>query len=165
MLELGRGQTTFTEVPDGPPPGPFTLFVTGLGDAATPNLHSGGAPALMSASTSMPMLQDTTPVVLSGGSPQMMSVASVVTEGPGLAVERGGGTLPSGGDGGGTGEIGRDGETFASLSIDSSAYADHGWFIVPSASNEYGDAISVAGDGFSFDVAIGGFASDWVFVA
>ncbi|MEJ0077166.1 MAG: hypothetical protein WDO17_17325 [Alphaproteobacteria bacterium] len=134
------------------------------GDAST-ILSQGADAAGPSASGSMPTLQDTTPVMLSGASPQMMSVASVVTEGPGLAVERGGGALPSGGDGGGTGEIGRDGDHFASLSIDSAAYADHGWFVVPSASNEYGDAISVAGDGFSFDVAAGEFTSDWVFIA
>jgi hypothetical protein len=113
----------------------------------------------------MPPLQDTTPVLLSGGSPQLVSVASVVSEGPALTIDRGGIASTSGGDGGGSGEVGRDGDHFASLSIDSAAYADHGWFIVPSAANEYGDAVATAGDGFSFDVAAGEFTSDWVFIA
>jgi len=138
--------------------------------ASTIVSHGAEAPVLTSAagpsaSAAMPTLHDTMPVLLSGGSPQLVSVASVVSEGPALTIERGGIASTSGGDGGGSGEIGRDGDHFASLSIDSAAYADYGWFIVPSASNEYGDAVATAGDGFSFDVAAGAFTGDWVFIA
>lgn len=38
-----------------------------------------------------------------------------------------------------------------------------GWFIVPSAGNEYGQAY-VAGDGLVWDVAAGEFSADWFFV-
>ena len=38
-----------------------------------------------------------------------------------------------------------------------------GWYIVPSAANEYGQAYAAA-DGFDFNVATGDFASDWAFV-
>jgi hypothetical protein len=166
---LFRGHSTFTEVPDDTPPG-SQAPVFRADTASTIVSHGAEAPVLTSAagpsaSASMPTLHDTTPVLLSSGSPQLVSVASVVSEGPALTIERGGIGPSSGGDGGGSGEIGRDGEHFASLSIDSAAYADHGWFVVPSASNEYGEAVATAGDGFSFDVAAGTFTGDWVFIA
>jgi hypothetical protein len=169
---LFRGHSTFTEVPDNTPPGsqPTVLrgeasapALTATGQDAVPASAHDVAPVLMAASAPTVPLMDTTPVLLSSGSPQMVSVASVVTDGPALAIERGIGT--TGGGDGSSGEVGRDGEHFASLSIDSAAYGDHGWLIVPSASNEYGDAVATAGDGFSFDVAAGEFTSDWVFIA
>jgi hypothetical protein len=52
-----------------------------------------------------------------------------------------------------------------SVTINYAALPADGWFIVPSAANEYGDAVYAAGDGFGFDVATGDFASDWVFIA
>lgn len=173
MRVVFRGHSTFTDLPDDTPPGSQAPLFTGFnGNAAAPaSDHGAEAPVLISAagssaSVSMPTLQATTPVMLSNSSPQLVSVSSVVTEGPGLTVERGGDIAhTTGGDGGGTGEVGRDGDVFASLSIDSAAYADHGWFVVPSASNEYGDTVYAAGDGFSFDVATGDFTSDWVFIA
>ena len=63
----------------------------------------------------------------------------------------------------GTGDVARVVEALASLALDGPGYADHGWFIVPSASNEYGPAYAVADD-FSFDVAAGEFSSDWFWV-
>ena len=173
MQVLFRGHSTFTTLPDDTPPG-SQAPVFRADDASTVVSHGAEAPVLLSAAgpsasasmpASMPTLQDTTPVLLSSSSPQMVSVTSVVTDGPALTIERGGVAPTSGGDGGGTGEVARDGDHFASLSIDSTAYADHGWFIVPSASNEFGDGLYAAGDGFSFDVATGDFASDWVFIA
>jgi hypothetical protein len=68
----------------------------------------------------------------------------------------------SGGVGGG--EIARDSEGLASLALNSPDYSDHGWFIVPSADNEYGQAAYAAADGFAFDLAAGEFGTDW-FVA
>jgi hypothetical protein len=65
--------------------------------------------------------------------------------------------------GGGGGEIARDGETLAPMSIAITNAADHGWFIVPSAANEYGESF-VAGDGFEWNVAAGEFSGDWFFV-
>jgi hypothetical protein len=168
---LFRGHSTFTDLPDDTPPGSQAPLFTGFsGNAPAPTGDQGAAaPTLISASSSAAptfTLQDTTPVMASGSSPQLVSVPSVVTGGPGLAVERGGDIAhTSGGDGGGAGEVGRDGDQFASLSIDSAAYADHGWFVVPSAGNEYGDVAYTAGDGFSFDVAAGEFTGDWVFIA
>ena len=170
MQVVFRGDSTVTTLPDDTPPGSQpvgriggastpVLTATSGQDAAPASTHDA-APVLMSATAP---LQDTTPVMLSSASPQMMSVASVVTDGPALTVERAAIAPTSGGDGGG--EVARDGDHLASLSIDSTAYADHGWFIVPSASNEYGDAVATAGDGFSFDVAAGTFTSDWVFIA
>ena len=173
MQVLFRGHSTFTEIPDNTPPGSQPVFrgdgsapaLTAAGqDAAPVSLHDT-APVLTAASSASSIpLMDTTPVLLSSASPQMVSVASVVTEGPALTVERAAIGTSGGGDGG-TGAVGRDGEHFASLSIDAATYGDHGWLIVPSASNEYGDAVATAGDGFSFDVAAGEFTADWVFIA
>jgi hypothetical protein len=125
---LFRGHSTFTEVPDNTPPG-SQAPVFRADTASTIVSHGAEAPVSISAagpsaSASMPTLHDTTPVLLSGGSPQLVSVASVVSEGPALTIERGG-IGPSGGSGSGSGsgEIGRDGDHFASLSIDSAAYA------------------------------------------
>lgn len=45
-----------------------------------------------------------------------------------------------------------------------SHWAGDGWFIVPSAANEYGQAYAAGDGGFEFDVASGSFASDWFWV-
>lgn len=42
-------------------------------------------------------------------------------------------------------------------------FLDNGWFVVPSAENEYGP-VYAAGDGFGWDVATGEFSADWFFV-
>jgi len=57
-----------------------------------------------------------------------------------------------------------DGGSAGSVTI--AALPSDGWFVVPSASNEYGDTQVAAGDGFSFDVATGEFtaAADWFIV-
>ena len=46
----------------------------------------------------------------------------------------------------------------------SASFADHGWFIVPSAANEYGDSYAASADGFTWNVAAGEFTADWFFV-
>jgi len=89
----------------------------------------------------------------SDGSVQSVPVPSAVVDVPGAG---------SGGLGGG--EIARDSDGLASLALNSSDYSDHGWFIVPSADNEYGQAAYAAADGFGFDAAAGDFSTDW-FVA
>jgi len=92
---------------------------------------------------------------------QLVSVASAVTDIQAPATMRGeGGGL---GDSAG-GEVARGADTLASLAVDGPDYADHGWLIVPSTTNEYGPAYAAAADGFSFDVAAGEFSSDWFWV-
>jgi hypothetical protein len=74
------------------------------------------------------------------------------------------GAFSFGGDSAGGGsEIGRDGESLAPMSL-AWADSDNGWFIVPSAANEYGQAYAAANDGFAWDVAAGEFAVDFFFV-
>lgn len=91
-----------------------------------------------------------------GAPVQYVPVASVVTDLQALAVTRSdfGGASDTGG-----GDIAR-GLDLASLDLNLSSFADHGWFIVPSASSEYGQAYAAAND-FAFDVAAGAFSSDW----
>jgi hypothetical protein len=102
--------------------------------------------------------------------PQFAPVPSVVTDiSAPLAGTHGGDLIDTGGFGGGSGSVFRGGDTLASLAIDSSGYVDHGWFIVPSASAEYGDghfdvAAADGADGFVFNAAAGEFTSDWFLV-
>lgn len=95
--------------------------------------------------------------------PQFAPVASVVTDGVAGTATRGGdlGSLSGFGDG----DIGRGGE-IAPLALNASDFSDHGWFIVPSATAEYGDGhVDMAAvDGFVFDMAAGEFTSDWFLV-
>jgi hypothetical protein len=42
--------------------------------------------------------------------------------------------------------------------------SDNGWFVVPSAANEYGPAYAAANDGFAWDTAAGEFTVDFFFV-
>lgn len=43
-------------------------------------------------------------------------------------------------------------------------FLDNGWFIVPSADNEYGPVVYAAGDGFGWDASAGEFSADWFVV-
>ena len=88
-------------------------------------------------------------------------VASAVTEIQVPAVMRG--DLGGSNDTGGDGDIARGSDTLASLSLDGPAYADHGWFIVPSEAHEYGEGYA-ATDDFAFDAAAGEFSADWFWV-
>jgi hypothetical protein len=90
-----------------------------------------------------------------------MPVASVVADLQGPTSALRGGETPSSGGGG---EIARGGESLAPMSLTWADAADHGWFVVPSAANEYGDSYAAAGDGFEWNVAAGEFSADWFFV-
>ena len=65
-----------------------------------------------------------------GAPVQLLAVASAVTDVQLSPMTRSdlGGLSDTGG-----GEIARGAETLASLGLDGPSYADHGWFIVPSA--------------------------------
>jgi len=147
-----------------PPRSPFSLVVA---DTPVTSAHgitradSTNAPGILtaldaasSASTTVSSAQMNAPVLLG-------PVASAVTEIQLPAVMRG--DLGGSGDSGGGGDIARGSEALASLSLDGPAYADHGWFIVPSAANEYGESYAAADD-FAFDVAAGEFSADWFWV-
>lgn len=194
MQVLFRGQSTFTEVPDHQPPATSTpvlrsespatqvtpdhIDTQARTDHASSVLASDFFPSMNAthdAQTAMAPV-DTQPVFTNAGSPiqwfahsdslpQFLPVASVVTDVSGTVV-RGADLGDSGGFGDGGGSVFRGGDTLASLALDSSGYADHGWLIVPSASNEYGDThVDMAAvDGFAFDMAAGEFTSDWFLV-
>jgi len=192
---LFRGQSTFTEVPDQPPATSTPVLRSDASATTAPAvsdhvdsqartdhvsslLASDFFPS-MNAAHDAPMAitaADTQPVFTNAGAPiqwfahndllpQFAPVASVVTDLSGM-VMRGADLGDSGGFGDGGGSVFRGGDTLASLALDSSGYADHGWLIVPSASNEYGDAhVDMAAvDGFAFDMAAGEFTSDWFLV-
>jgi hypothetical protein len=171
---LGRGHTEFTEVPDQPtvptltgapiargpeaPAGTQVAQVTP--DHGTARADSTSAPAILTfdATPSMP----TTLSFAHANTPMLLAaVASAVTDIQLPAMSRGDAGASS--DTSGGGELARGAETLVSLSLDGPAYADHGWFIVPSASNEYGEGYAAA-DEFAFDIAAGEFASDWFWV-
>jgi len=157
---LFRGHTEFTEVPDQPTapinPGPATLRTDATTHATSDHAIAGADSApvtLTSAASSLPMLSAThadatvAPVQL---------VGSAVTD-----IQ-----APAELSGIGGGDVARDGDSLASLALNGSDYAEHGWFIVPSTTNEYGDPggsgqAFAAADDFSFDVAGGSFSSDW----
>ena len=171
MLVLGRGHTTYTEVPDSPAGSPtITRSSTAVdtpaaSDHTTPDLNIARAelfvPALPLTTSDGATGAPSIPWFAHFESPvQSAPVASVVTDLYSAAVTRGDLSGPSGlGDGD---IIGR-GSDLGPLGVNVANYSDHGWFIVPSASNEYGDT-QVAGDGFVFDVAAGEFTADWFFV-
>jgi hypothetical protein len=156
MLAIGRGMSHFVEVPDAP-----------TGVSLVP--RGSAAPSASSAEISSASSHDSTPIFSSapllpqsGAAPQSLAVGSVVTDLHGSTSVLRGGESPS--FGGGGGEIGRDGESLAPMSLAWADSSDNGWFIVPSAANEYGQAYAAAGDGFAFDVAAGEFAVDFFFV-
>lgn len=153
-----------------PPASPFSLVVTttpipragatadtpGTSDHSIARADSTGTPATLPALDATPSVPSTVPFA----PVQLLAVASVVTDVQLSPMTRGdlGGLSDTGG-----GEIARGAETLASLGLDGPSYADHGWFIVPSASNEYGSAYAAADD-FAFDLAAGEFSADWFWV-
>lgn len=146
-----------------PPLSPFSLFVTTTpiprADAGATS-GQGGAATVPAATLTM---ADWSPA---GASPPSLAsvsvpVASAITEVPSTTIARSG--LGESSEAGGGG-IARGSDMLASLALDGPGYEDHGWFIVPSASNEYGSAYAAAGD-FAFDVAAGEFSAEWFFWA
>ena len=177
MLGIARGATSFTEVPDAPPTGGSPIS-RGIATSSTSQSADAGAGTLQLANVStfsqatiVPSFSshDSTPVLSSaplltqsGAAPQFVSVASVVTDLQAPASAPRGGESPS--SGGGGGEIARGGESLAPMALAWADAADDGWFIVPSAANEYGEAYAAADDGFAWDVAAGEFTVDFFFV-
>jgi hypothetical protein len=160
MLVLFRGHTTFTEVPDAPA-APVSPLARGIAASSTSHSDDAGAGSVQfaGANLSTPIFSSAPLLPQSGAAPQLLQVSSVVTELQGPASSLHGADLPSSGGGG---EIARGGESLAPLSLAWSS--DDGWFIVPSAANEYGQAYAAANDGFAFDVAAGEFTVDFFFV-
>jgi len=170
---LGRGQTEFTEVPDQPtgPAVPTTTPVARGSEApaqtevasnhGVARADSTSAPAILTTFDAVPGGPTTASFAHTDAPVQLLTVGSAVTEIHLPAMTRGdaGGLSETSG-----GEIARGGDALASLSLDGPSYADHGWFVVPSASNEYGPAFAAADD-FTFDVAAGSFSADWFFWA
>jgi len=168
MLVLFRGHTTFTEVPDAPPTG--VSLTRGIAASSTSQSADagGGSLQLSSANVSSVSSHDSTPILSSApllpqssAAPQLLPVASVVTDLQGPTSVLRGADSPSSGGGG---EIARGGESLAPMSLAWADSSDDGWFIVPSAANEYGQAYAAADDGFAWDVAAGEFTVDFFFV-
>jgi hypothetical protein len=168
---LLRGQSEFIDVPDQPvaPTLPAGAPVARGPEApahtpVTSNLGITGAdatsaPVILTTSGATSPAPPTVSFAHTDASAQFLAVASAVTDVQ-LSAR---GDLGGLADAGGEGEITRGSDTLASLSLDGPAYADHGWFVVPSAANEYGEAYAAADD-FAFDVAAGEFSSDWFWV-
>jgi hypothetical protein len=171
MLVLGRGHTHFTEVPDAPPTGVSLIPRGAAASSASQSADAGeGALQLSGATPTAPSFSshDSTPILSSaplllqsGAAPQFVSVASVVTDLQAPASSLRGGESPSSSGGG---EIARGGESLAPMSLAWADSSDNGWFVVPSAANEYGQAYAAADDGFAWDVAAGEFTVDFFFV-
>ena len=174
MKVLARGSSEVVDVPDQPVAPTFTGAPVARGPEASagPQLtqvssdhgvaraDSTNAPVALTAFDATPAAPATLSFAQANTPLQSLTVASAVVDIQMPSLGRGdlGST-----DTAGSGEIARGAETLASLAVDGPAYADHGWFIVPSASNEYGAAYAVA-DEFTFDVAAGEFSSDWFWV-
>src|ERR1043165_7897753 len=161
-VDHSTGLTITYSSPDSFPP--FNPITHDAQSTITVDTHAAGATIVNS-----PAAPDIQWFAHTDTLPSFAPVPSVVTDisAPLAPAARGGDFLgDSGGSGDAGGSVFRGGGTLASLAIDSSGYGDHGWFIVPSASAEYGDAhFDVAGaDGFEFNVAAGEFTSDWFLV-
>ena len=171
MRTLGRGRTEFIDVPDQPaaPTTPTGAAIARGSEvpAQTQATSDHGVARADSTSAILTTFEATSPAQTTvsfaqGSAPVLFGpVASAVTEIAGPAVMRG--DLGGSNDPVGGGEIARGSEALASLSLDGPSYAEHGWFIVPSAANEYGEGYAAAGD-FAFDVAAGEFSADWFWV-
>ena len=172
MKVLLRGATEFREFPDLPT-APTSLGAPAARGSEAPagtqvtsdhgvaRADSTSAPAVPTTFDATPSAPATPSFAHTGAPVQFLTVTSAVTEVQPSTITRSGvGGL---GETGG-GEIARGADALASLSLDGPAHADHGWFIVPSASNEYGPAYGAADD-FTFDVAAGAFSADWFFWA
>ena len=167
MLISVRGETTFHEVPDAPPAVSLVARGSAAPSASSADTGAGSASPQVTIAPSAPS-HDTAPIFSSGpalpqsgAAPQLVSVSSVVTELQGPASSLRGADLPSSGGGG---EIARGGESLAPMSLALADASDDGWFVVPSAANEYGQAYAAANDGFAWDVAAGEFSVDFFFV-
>jgi len=140
------------------PDRPFTLVEVGPAPyvLASPTGSSQATPAV--SAPAMP--QAGAPAAQSAPALQAVAVPGVVTE---LHI-------PVGLQGGGTqigsatlSDSGSAGEgPLAPLTF--GAHWSDGWFVVPSAANEYGQAHAALEGGFEFDVATGSFTSDWFWV-
>jgi hypothetical protein len=164
MLVLFRGHTTYTEVPDAPPA--VSLVGRGSAPPSASSADAGSGSPQVTVTPSVPS-HDTAPIFSSGPAtpqsgavPVFLPVSSVVTDLQGSASLLRGGESPSSGGG----EIAGGGESLAPLSLAWADSSDDGWFVVPSAANEYGQAYAAASDGFAFDVAAGEFTVDFFFV-
>lgn len=165
MLAIGRGMSHFVEVPDAPAGGSSIPRGSQGADGSAGSLQLSGTTTTMpsfSSHDSTPILSSAPLLLQSGAAPQIVSVASVVTDLQGSTSSLRGGESPS--SGGGGGEIERGGESLAAMTLAWADSADDGWFVVPSAANEYGQAYAAADDGFAWDVAAGEFAVDFFFV-
>lgn len=101
---------------------------------------------------SMPVLQTADPAA-----PQLVAVPGVVTDPHGSLELRSGDTVTVSSSSDGT-----DGsEASALLSLNQLSFLDNGWFVVPSADNEYGPAVYAAADDYGWSVAAGEFSTDW----
>jgi len=160
----------YIEVPDAPAGGSSIRGIATQGasqgaDGSAGSLQLSGTATTMpsfSSHESTPILSSAPLLLQSGAAPQFVSVASVVTDLQGSASALRGGESPS--SGGGGGDIARGGESLAPMTLAWADSADDGWFVVPSAANEYGEAYAAADDGFAWDVAAGEFAVDFFFV-
>jgi hypothetical protein len=169
VLVAIRGQSALVEVPNQSAPAspPVTRDSSAPSDThTTPDHTTPDVSTMRVESTTAPQaltISDAVagalniPALSHFDSPvQIVPVASVVADVQSPLAVRG----DAGGSSGfGDGDLAR-GSDIAPLALNLSDYADHGWFVVPSASNEYGD-VHVAADGFVFDVAAGEFAGDW----
>jgi len=166
MLAIGRGMSHFVEVPDAPAGGSSIPRGSQGADSSAGSLQLSGTTTTMpsfSSHDSTSILSSAPLLLQSGAAPQFVSVASVVTDLQGSASSLRGGESPSSGGGGG-GDIARGGESLGPMTLAWADSADDGWFVVPSAANEYGQAYAAADDGFAWDVAAGEFAVDFFFV-
>jgi hypothetical protein len=99
--------------------------------------------------------------------PGMLQIVSAPAPVAGVVAplgDSGSGTLKLAGEltGQSSGTIGDSGTSDAAT-LGGLHLAD-GWFVVPSAANEYGQTYAALEGGFEFDVATGSFTSDWFWV-
>lgn len=121
----------------------------------TPDLGIGRADAIASVPTLT--MTGTSPAHIDAPA-QVIPVASAIADLPQSAVAHSDMTDASTS---GSGEVGR-GSDLASLDTTSSSYADHGWFVVPSADNEYGPSVTyAAADDYGWSAVAGEFSADW----
>ena len=155
----------FTPVEVGPPP-----YISAAPTGSTQATPVISAPASAPQAVIPAMIEHASaPIAASssiGAAAQSAPVLQAVTV-PGVVTEL---LAPVGLQGGGApassaalADSGTPSEgSLAPLSL--GAHWSNGWFVVPSAANEYGQAYAAGDGGFEFDVASGSFASDWFWV-